>query len=249
MEFNYWIATEPGPIRKVNEDAVDAFEVNNTLFLIVTDGFGVPDDKPQLLTAGKIAVENIRKYIEKFYIFPGEASLKFVLSQAVYHANSLIHHFYRANKENYENYGCSLTIAAITKDKKMYTIHSGITRLYLLRNGEIYQGTQDNSEAQMLLNMGSITEDEFITHPGRMQVTKALGILNDIEINIQETYLTTGDLIILVSDGVYRTLGNPRIQALVYEAGELSMACEWLMKGSVELNSPDNISAVISHIE
>lgn len=248
MTFNYWMRTESGNKRKINEDSVEGFIVNGTMFLMIADGFGVEDDNEKGYPAGYLATQLAKNYIEKFYIYPGEASLRFVIQQTFYHINEIIKQYSIAHPERYRNYGCSFTLAAVTEDMKLYTIHAGITRLYLMRGEGIFQGTKDHNEATVLLDKGELTEEDFIVHPGRNLLTKALGFDDDILSDISVVQLQRGDFILLLSDGVYRSLGNPRIQALVYEAGELEQACNWLIDGAIELDTPDNVSAVISYI-
>lgn len=248
MEHFYWLKTESGNFRKKNEDSVESFQVNGTLFMILADGFGISDESENGIPAGFMVTTLMRKYIEKFYMFPGDASLRFMMSQAIYMANDIVRQYRLANPEIYKDYGCSITLAAITQDKQLYTAHAGITRLYLVRNREIFQGTEDDNEASELLKRGVITPEEYITHDGRNYVTKALGLSDDIDVEIKVTQLQVEDFILLLSDGVYRTLGQPRILALIYEAGELTKACDWLIEGSKELKTPDNISAILSYI-
>lgn len=250
MTFNYWLRTSSGKNRVVNEDGAEAFVKNDTMFLMISDGFGVSDDEKDKgkVNAGLLSISLVKKYIESYYIYPGEESLKLIMSQAIYHANEVIRQYRFINPSEYQNYGCSFTLVAISSDGKMHSAHMGITRLYLLRNNEIYQGTRDDNEATELLEKRLITEEAFITHEGRTVLTKALGFEDDCFVGITTIQLYPQDILVLLSDGVYRSLGNPRIQALIYEAGELEQACNWLVDGAIELNTPDNATAVMSYI-
>lgn len=247
MSLNCSFSSHPGEFRKVNEDNAYGFIYQDVLFMIVADGFGVSDEsvgKP----AGDIVIQSIETYIKKFFRFPGEVSIKLIMEQAIHYANKTILSYKQANPILYANYGCSITLSAITEDNILYTAHVGITRLYLARGGEIFKGTEDDNEATILLKRGELSEEEFLTDPRRDLVVKALGITEDIEFEIQKTHLQVGDLVFLVSDGIYRTLGPQRVLALSLESGELELAVDWLIEGSLKEKCPDNLSVVISYI-
>lgn len=247
LEFNFYSKTDSGPIRKINEDGALGFIVNDTLFLIVVDGFGIEDDSVGTPNGQLIATE-VQSFIEKHYTFQSVEFLKYILEESIYLANRITRSYQAANQEVYKNYGASITICGVLKDYNMVLTHAGITRLYMIRNGQPFLGTIDHNEANELLKANKITDMEYVNHEKRNIMTNGLGYSDNIAPFTTIAKVAKGDFILLMSDGVYRTLGDEKMVNLVLEAGELETACNWLIDAAYEMKSLDNVSAIISYI-
>ena len=60
--------------------------------------------------------------------------------------------------------GTTLT-AAFANKNKVYWAHIGDSRLYLFRDAELYQITNDHTIPALLLKDGAISKDEAARHP------------------------------------------------------------------------------------
>lgn len=247
MAFNYWGETDKGAVRLKNEDAFEGFICNNTLFLIIADGFGISDDVDGQV-AGVVAVHEAKRFIETFYTINTMENLERTIRQCIYSVNRVICGYKKANFDKYSGYGSSITILGILHTKEAVICHMGNTRLYLLRQGQIIQGTKDHTQAQKLLEKGSITEAEYMQHPERVILTNGLGYSEDINADILMGTLIQGDFVVLLSDGIYNLLSKEEIASLVFEAGELATAAKWLVKAAKDRGGFDNLTALISYI-
>lgn len=245
MDFNYSAKSDIGQVRKINEDSVEAFINNGSMFLIIADGFGI-NDESSAIPSGILITNEIKNFIIKFN--SNDDFIPTLLEQSMYLGNDIIRKYQELNPILYSKYGCSLTICAILSDYRMFISHVGINRLYLIRNEQIFQGTEDHNESYELLKTNKITKEEYETHERRGFLTNGMGYKDDIIPFKTSVQLFPGDFVLLLSDGVYRLLGDERIKNIVFEAGELDTACNWLIEGANLEGGVDNLSAIISHI-
>lgn len=239
---NFYGLTDKGG-REKNEDWIDSFEIDGTLFSILIDGFGIEDDSNSNLIFPEIT-DKARGFIKKFYVKGMDPTI--ILNQGVYLANLMTMEYIK--KEEYKKCGASIIICAIY-EKVLYISHVGINRAYLIRGDNIYQGTEDDNEAQLLLNSGQITKEEYEEHPKRNLITNGLGKNENINIKNSSVNLQKGDIVLLLSDGIYRVLGDENIKKVVMDSGDIETASKWLIEAATEhIKSPDNISAIVSYI-
>ncbi len=95
--------------------------------------------------------------------------------------------------------------------------HVGDSRLYLFRQGELMFRTRDHSRIEELMQEGSLTAQQALTHPERHRVTRCLGGLEAIKsISVSKAVpLKMGDMVLLCSDGLWSAMGDQKIEALV----------------------------------
>ena len=238
---NYYGTTDKGGIEK-NEDWISSFETGETLFLIMLDGFGIEDDNDTKILMPEIT-NKIEDFIKKFYMQGFDITT--IMNQGIYLANVIMQE--NRKKEEYKKCGASITICGIYNNV-LYISNAGINRVYLLRENNIFQGTKDNNEAQVLLDNNQITQEEYETHPKRNVVTEGLG-KDNINIFNSSVNLQSEDIVVMLTDGIYRALGDEVVKNVVIDSGDIKKACEWLIEGSNEFKSPDNLSAIVSYIK
>jgi protein phosphatase len=118
-------------------------------------------------------------------------------------------------------------ILALNRD--LMIAHVGDSRIYLIRNENIYKLTEDHSLVEMLVASGQITEEEKDSHPDRNVLTKSLGSnrrLNDGYVQLvnrfsNELYLSleVNDIILLCSDGVWDLVQEDELLTMVNQYG------------------------------
>lgn len=127
----------------------------------------------------------------------------------------LISLFNKANKtisENVKNSGTTLSLV-LAVGQQLILGHVGDSRIYLLRQGEIFQLSEDHSLVAILLTSGQISEAESQKHPDRNVLTKSLGsksrlsdgYIQDLRCTKQNLSmkLENMDILLLCSDGVW----------------------------------------------
>jgi protein phosphatase len=110
--------------------------------------------------------------------------------------------------------GTTLT-ALLIHDDTAYIGHVGDSRAYLVRNDVIYQLTEDHSVVGELVKMGMLTKSEAKVHPQRNLLTRAMGILPTVDIEVVEAKVEPGDRYILCTDGLSGAIDDSGILDVV----------------------------------
>ena len=92
-------------------------------------------------------------------------------------------------------------------------VNVGDSRLYILKEGELEQITEDHSLVATLERQGRLTRAEAAVHPQRNIVTRALGIDSKVMVDSWEIAPVGGDRYLLCSDGLFNEIDDNRIAA------------------------------------
>lgn len=147
-------------------------------------------------------------------------------------------------------------ISAVVKDKSLYYLNIGDSRIYLIRNGEAIQLTHDQNYLSILLQKvqaGEITSEQAYSHPKREALISYCGIrnLNLIETNKSPLKLKTDDVILLCSDGLYRLVSTNEMVEIVYNnIMDMNLAAYRLTAAATNKNfrGQDNTSVILIKI-
>lgn len=93
--------------------------------------------------------------------------------------------------------------------------------------------------------MGRLTPEEALVHPRRHQLTRAIGVDDDIEIDVMSLSVQAGDRIVLCSDGLSNELDPTRLADLASAPGSLEDVVRSLVDAAKVAGGRDNITAVI----
>ena len=97
--------------------------------------------------------------------------------------------------------GTTVTAAGVFGDE-LYLTQIGDSRGYLIRNGEAFQLTRDQSLTQRLVDAGELTEEEAEQSERRNIILQALGPDPRVKVDLSHQQLRRGDTLILCSDGL-----------------------------------------------
>ena len=236
--------TDVGAVRDRNEDSIhveplDSSEARSRGWLgIVADGLG-GHRRGDL--ASQLAVQTTR---EVFYQRSPGRSPGDRLRSAVERANEVIR---RTGEESATTAEMASTItAAVIEGAHLTVAQVGDSRGYLIRNSRLRQITHDHSLVDELVRNGGLTPEQAAHHPNRNVITRALGTRDTVQVDIFDEDLHDEDVVVLCSDGLYRTVEESEIaRALVSEP---QPAAETLVNLSLQRGAPDNVSVIIVRI-
>ena len=197
--------TDVGRIRRSNEDSYGIYP--DLHLYVVADGMGghVVGE-----VASRLAVEAIRSFFA--------ATLKNgrPLSQvnASYkHIQQANEHIIQTSKDDPRLIGMGTTVvAALVDQDTAYVGHVGDSRVYLLRNQEIKQLTEDHSLLNEYLQKGLITPENSEGYPYKHIITRALGSHPAVEVDLQTIDLQPDDCFLLCTDGLTNMLTEKDIR-------------------------------------
>jgi PPM family protein phosphatase len=140
--------------------------------------------------------------------------------------------------------GTTLT-AALVVGRRLYLVHVGDSRGYLLANDELSVLTTDHSVVQRLQETGQITAEEAENHPHRNLLYNAL-TGSDLEIDTYTRSLPREGLILLCSDGLWGSVSDPDMKAVLQDTTlTLQQRADLLVQKAILGGSTDNITAVL----
>ena len=135
------------------------------------------------------------------------------------------------------------------KKCKMFIGHVGDSRAYRVRGGQIQQMTRDHSLVNdYLLAMPELTDEQKSELPKNV-ITRALGMQDQVTVDLQSDDAVPGDTYVLCSDGLSGMIEDDEILEVVKQHDDLDAACKRLIAMANEHGGEDNITAVIVKIE
>lgn len=247
MDLNVFGASDRGMVRAGNEDA-QLVDERIGLF-VVADGMGGHKGGE---VASRMAVDILHDYIVK--VSSGSDSfLGTVDPRASREANLLASGIRLANRAIFEAaasnpawQGMGTTIVAVlVRDNRAAIAHAGDSRLYLLRDGQLKQVTDDHSLVAEQVRQGLITAEEAAKSSRKNVITRALGQWEELEIDMQDLALLPGDRLLICSDGLSGMVSDPEIAALMKAYPAPDAACQALIEVANSYGGKDNITTVI----
>ena len=136
--------------------------------------------------------------------------------------------------------GTTLTMLYFADDT-LYVGHVGDSRAYLIREGMIWQLSQDHSLASYQLVSG-------MTTPLKNVVTRSVGFDQEVEVDVYTKKVSQGDTYLLCSDGLHGFVKDEEI-ARVVSQNTLNSAVKNLIILANERGGEDNITAVLTQVE
>jgi len=244
--------TDIGRKRRHNEDS---FGVYDELGLyLVADGMGGH-------AAGEVASQAAVKILRDFMdatVVPDEITWPFErdgnLSMT---ANRLVVGIRLANrvildraKIKPELKGMGTTIvAAVLEGDRLHIAHVGDSRAYRFSGGTLARVTVDHSFVEEQVSAGIMSAEQARTHPLRNVITRALGVRDDMKVDINGFDLVPGDMYLFCSDGLSGMLGEPEItQTLMEHTSDLDACIQELIRRANEKGGDDNITAVLLRV-
>lgn len=160
-------------------------------------------------------------------------------------ANHVIHEQGRSDPQ-YQGMGATFTGMGVSP-AGADVIQVGDSRAYLVRGGQIYQVTKDQSLVQQLIDAEQISAEEAETHTLKNVILQALGAQNEIYPVSARILPCNNDVFLLCSDGLSNKVGASELQKIVAENIEnLQAACAELVRRANENGGEDNITVVIA---
>jgi protein phosphatase len=167
------------------------------------------------------------------------------LYDATVFANHVIHEQGRSDPQ-FQGMGATFTGIGITPEAAD-VVQVGDSRAYLVRSGQIYQVTKDQSLVQQLIDAQQISPEEAETHTLKNVILQALGAQNEIYPVSARITPCNGDVFLICSDGLSNKVGAGEMQKIVTDNfDKLESACAELIKLANENGGEDNITVVIA---
>lgn len=238
--------THVGCVRPNNEDAF-RIDLDSGLFL-VADGMGGHLSGE---VASSMAVELISRDYRKWFENQGKevgegllTACREALLESIRRANEAIFVLSQGDPRH-RGMGTTLVALAAAGDG-IVQFHVGDSRIYRLRDGQLVQLTEDHSWIAEQVRMGLLTEEEARLSKAKNVITRALGVVWDVEVDIATYPRKEGDLYLLCTDGLSDAVPREIIEeVLKTHMGDLEEAAKALIDQALSSGGPDNVTVVL----
>ncbi|MEU8973324.1 MerR family transcriptional regulator [Streptomyces monashensis] len=235
LEIRYAAHSDAGLVRDGNQDTAYA----DAHLLAVADGCGRTG-----APASRAAVDAL-KGLETEGIPAG--NLLNLLEDAVDRARQAVEGVTGAASCVEEATGTTLT-AMLWTGAQMALVHIGDSRVYLLRDGQLFQITHDHTLVQSMVDEGRLTPEEAACHPQRSLLVRALGPGADGTPDMRLHDARSDDRYLLCSDGLSTVVPADEIRQVLAESAEPDRAVHDLIALANGSGGPDNVSCVVADV-
>ena len=237
FSWSSYARTDVGKVRQVNEDAVLDHEKQG--LWVVADGMGG-------YTSGDVASSAIIETLEQIQASDNANSLITEIENRMIEVNQELL-YQAAQQANKATIGSTVAIM-LAFHKKMFALWVGDSRIYRLRNGQLSRITVDHSQAENLVDEGSITEEDVTRYPDTNVVTRAIGAGQSLYVDIDMHEVISGDRYLLCSDGLYKEVLEQEMPDLI-ALGTPQEACNALTELTLQRGSRDNVSVIVVQVD
>lgn len=246
MIVKIYSETDPGRARSQNEDSI-ASDAEMGL-CILADGMGGHNAGE---VASGMATAFIKSEMCEALTRAGKngtpAALQQALTQSIEKANSAIFNMSRTNRQ-YAGMGTTLVVGVFYGDA-LELAHIGDSRCYRLRDKQMQQLTKDHSLLQEQVDSGLVAADSAIPRsPGQNLVTRALGVDQVVQADIDHFDLALGDIYLLCSDGLSDMVSDDAIAAILRSEEPFEQKPKQLVAAANEGGGRDNISVMLVQV-
>jgi len=229
--------TDPGLRRSCNEDT--CLVHNEGGYFLVADGIGGA-------AAGEIASAIFAKTAAEIFSSSSsrtsEETLQLV-KDCFLTANSRILTDI-ATTPTHAGMGCTAELLVLHANGFVLG-HIGDSRTYRLRQTILTQLTKDHSLVQQQIDQGLISQEQARTHPMKNVILRAVGINEQLAIDIIQGQVFSGDLFLLCSDGLSDMVEDNRIEEVLSTEEPLTEKAARLVDLANSAGGRDNISVAL----
>ncbi|MCC6555234.1 MAG: Stp1/IreP family PP2C-type Ser/Thr phosphatase [Polyangiaceae bacterium] len=131
------------------------------------------------------------------------------------------------------------------KKNRIFVGHVGDSRAYRIRSGVIEQLTRDHSLFnEYIMAMPELTEEQRAELPKNV-ITRALGMHDNVAVDLVSDDPRVGDVYLLCSDGLSGMLSDEQIRNVISSTDDVIEMCRRLIEKANEHGGEDNITALV----
>ncbi|RLC24198.1 MAG: hypothetical protein DRH93_05270 [Deltaproteobacteria bacterium] len=230
--------THLGRLLKTNEDRYLVRQMNDkSLLLAVADGLGgdVSSDFAAEIVKAKLAgIQKLTNGKEKQELEQMVLDMDMIISNKAERSPEL------------EGMATTLVCAILKKDH-IHWVNVGDSRLYLLRNKELVQVTQDQTLAKFLIEEGELAPEKAKDHYSYDLLDQCIGY-GECEPETATFKVKKGDLLILSTDGLHKMVSKKTILSIVTAKTSIEVKTKALTQAALDSGGKDNITIVLANI-
>jgi len=259
LELQAVARSDMGRKRRNNEDNFVVFDLSRGLahsdgknvrvdieppgfLLAVADGMGGHQSGE---VASRMAVETLSQELRRALSERQRdlSETRLALSESVERTNKAIYDL-AEQKPEYHGMGTTLTAALVT-GRNVLVAQIGDSRAYLCRGDSLTQLTKDQTVKNSVLEL---QPDAVINDTLGSMLAQALGTEPEVKVAITDAELQQGDVLLLCSDGLTKTVPNDEVAKIAGHGGTLRAKADLLIALANQAGGPDNVTVVLSGV-
>jgi len=258
MRIAFAALTDVGLVRQNNEDSYILCDLSRGTNAIPppvstegsTDGdgdgvlFAVADGMGGALAgevASRMAVETLRDEVGSIQPTDDHDAARDRVARAIAAANQSI---FESSQSNPQQRGMGTTLtAALLRQGRIHFFQVGDSKGYIYRGEQLHQMTKAHSLIDTLVQDKVISaEDAEQLQGGKNIILRALGAEATVKIDLSETTLGEGDVVVVCSDGLHGSVKKERIEEILKRSLDPGKIAEELVAEARANGGPDNIT-------
>ncbi len=252
LKLEFAELSDVGRVREQNEDycghAVPADEKqarSRGWMFVLADGVGGHDYGE---VASRTAVESILAGFSS--TAPGEP-LPTLLSNLVQQANADVYEAgHNGSTGPLRGAAMATTIVACAlRFDRAVIAHVGDSRCYLIRHGKASLLTRDHTVANDQFRMGVLSSREAEKSAARHMLSRSVGHDLFVAVDTTETLLSTGDVLLLCSDGLHGAIPDSEMARVLSRQTDLNLAARELVQLANESDGGDNVTVQLIRVK
>lgn len=242
--------TDIGQVRDENEDQIGWYNHPSQPFgyVVVADGMGGYTGGA---TASALAIDRVGAMLQSlgdhtFFSCTPDQQLLMIQARVMDALNAANRDILDAKLVNQQlaNMGSTVVLAIIWRDT-LTLAHLGDSRAYLWNRAGLMPMTRDHSLVQEMIDNGSLSWSEARRSKVRNHITRALGVTDFIEPDINSYRLDQSSLLMLCTDGLTEYLDDDEIEHVLSTHRPALECCYRFINEANGRGGKDNISVGI----
>lgn len=250
-KIEYVGLSHTGKVRDHNEDASGA-DMSLGL-MVLADGMGGYNAGE---VASAMAIKTVVSHVSQSLSSEERTAIdedsglmrqSIILRNAIVRANKIIWQTAQTQSQ-YQGMGTTI-VCCLFYDDRVSIAHVGDSRVYRLRGDQFEQLTLDHSLLQELVDRGFYSPEEASRSSNRNYVTRALGVEEGVDVEIQEEVVRESDVYLMCSDGLCDMVEDEDIHLTISTfSANLDMVGEQLIQLANDNGGRDNVSVSLARV-
>lgn len=246
--------THPGMKRELNEDNFAVLEDEGVF--VVADGMGGHNAGE---VASEIAIETITNFFKSSsqdedmtWPYKLDPSLSLDANKLLVGIKFANRRIFKSASSNTSYAGMGTTVVSIlarNDNSEIYVAHVGDSRCYCHYKGELVQVSEDHSLLNEYIKAGQITKEQAKNFPHKNVIMRALGMKDNVLVDIQKRTARPGETYIICSDGLSDMVSDKDINEIINRGLTLDESAQILIDQANANGGKDNITVVMVQVE
>lgn len=141
---------------------------------------------------------------------------------------------------------CTTLAGCVFDAGSILIFHAGDSRVYRMDRWGLAPMTRDHSLVQEMVDWGELTPEQALTSPRRNIITRCIGTdCPAPELYVSHVTLHPGEKYLICSDGLWESVRDPELEALLSQDLPLSETADRLVEAALSNGADDNISVCV----